>query len=473
MSDQPHSDLKMDGLSAVSVASQTDEALENGDLGAIFSKQRALETGHEIRYRSCSWQKTAALLFSEYICLAILSFPWSFSILGMVPGILVTVVVAAVVQYTSLILWRFCLAHPEVRDVCDIGQILFGGSKFGYYFTAIMFILNNTFIQALHCIVGALLLNTLSGSAICTVAFSAITAITCCLVSLPRTLSQLSILGVFSAVTMGIAVLLAIIFSGTQSEPFGFSGEAPIVTAFPVAGTTYVAGMSAFLNIAYTFIGQITLPSFIAEMEDPRDFPKALWAVTICEIVVFTLCGALMYHFIGNQYMTAPAFGSLQPTPKKIAFCFALPTIVYLGSLYSSVSARFVFFRLFKNSEHRHSNTAVGWIAWTSIISITWVFAFIIAEIIPFFSDMLSLMSSLFDGWFGFIYWGLAYLTLHPPASRWKGLSRTIETLFNYGLIIFGVYVLGAGTYVSVQSIINSYRADAVGGVFTCASNAL
>lgn len=41
---------------------------------------------------------------------------------------------------------------------------------------------------------------------------------------------------------MGIAVLLAIVFSGTQSEPFGFTGEAPIVTAFPVAGTTYVAG---------------------------------------------------------------------------------------------------------------------------------------------------------------------------------------------------------------------------------------
>lgn len=61
MSDQPHSDLKIDGLSAVSVASRTDETLENGDLGAIFSKQRALETGHEIRYRSCSWQKVRQL----------------------------------------------------------------------------------------------------------------------------------------------------------------------------------------------------------------------------------------------------------------------------------------------------------------------------------------------------------------------------------------------------------------------------
>ena len=33
--------------------------------------------------------------------------------------------------------------------------------------------------------------------------------------------------------------------------------------------------------------------------------------------------------------MTAPAFGSLQPVYKKIAFSFAIPTIVFLGSLYS------------------------------------------------------------------------------------------------------------------------------------------
>lgn len=45
---------------------------------------------------------------------------------------------------SSLILWRFCLRHPEVRDVCDIGQMLFWGKKWAWYATAVMFILNNT-----------------------------------------------------------------------------------------------------------------------------------------------------------------------------------------------------------------------------------------------------------------------------------------------------------------------------------------
>ncbi|KAK7047771.1 hypothetical protein VNI00_006099 [Paramarasmius palmivorus] len=432
------------------------------------------EKDHEIKYRSCSWQKTAALLFSEYICLAILSFPWSFSILGLVPGLIVTLVVAATVLYTSLILWRYCLKHPDIRDVCDIGRKLFGGSQIAYNATAVLFILNNTFIQALHVLVGARLLNTLTNSSRCTIIFSVISAIVCFVVSLPRTLSQLAHLGTFSAVTMGIAVLLAIVFAGIQDHPFGYiAGDEPVVTAISLPGTTYVAGMSAFLNISYTFIGQITLPSFIAEMENPLDFPKALWAVTIAEMVVFSLCGAIMYHYIGNQYITSPAFGSLQEPYKKIAFSFAIPTIVYLGSLYSAVSARFVFFRLFKDSHHRHSNTFVGWSAWSGILAVTWVVAFIIAEVIPFFSDMLSLMSSLFDGWFGFIFWAMAYLELNPGKKRWESTSKSIQTVVNYFFILLGLYVLVAGTYVSIQSIIDSYHAQTVGGVFSCASNAV
>lgn len=42
---------------------------------------------------------------------------------------------------------QFCLRHPDVRDICDIGQYLFWDSQLAWYLTAAMFILNNTFIQ--------------------------------------------------------------------------------------------------------------------------------------------------------------------------------------------------------------------------------------------------------------------------------------------------------------------------------------
>lgn len=42
---------------------------------------------------------------------------------------------------------KFCLRHPEIRDVCDIGQYLFWDSKAAWWATAVMFLLNNIFIQ--------------------------------------------------------------------------------------------------------------------------------------------------------------------------------------------------------------------------------------------------------------------------------------------------------------------------------------
>ncbi|KAI9891400.1 MAG: hypothetical protein M1814_002719 [Vezdaea aestivalis] len=459
------------------------------DVSVDAKKLVELEAGNAIQYRTCSWPKTAALLFSEYICLAIMSFPSSYSILGLVPGLIFTILIAAIVLYTSLVIWEFCLRHPEVRDVCDIGQMLFWNKTWAWYFTAAMFLLNNTFIQALHVLIGAKYLNTMTNGAVCTVAFSAITTIICFICSLPRTFSTLAKLATASAFFTFISVILATIFSAIEPHPLGYnsgktvggvvqSGE-PIVLAIPGQGTTFVAGMSAFLNISYTFIGQITIPSFIAEMREPRDFPKALWAVTICEIVVFGLVGSIVYAYTGNQYMTSPAFGSIgNEVYKKVSFSFMIPTLIFLGVLYASVSARFVFFRIFEGSRHKSSHTFVGWASWTAILAATWVMAFVIAEVIPFFSDLLALMSSLFDSFFGFIFWGVAYIRMRNAdygRGWWKhAKARDLITLvINLVIIAIGIFFLTVGTYASVDSIILNYESGLVGGVFTCKSNGL
>ncbi|KAI9706523.1 MAG: hypothetical protein M1836_003529 [Candelina mexicana] len=463
------------------------------DSNLSVGKQVELEAGNAIKYRTCSWPKTAALLFSEYICLAIMSFPYSYSVLGLVPGLILTVVVAALVLYTSLIVWEFCLRHPEVRDVCDVGQMLFWGQKWAWYLTAIMFLLNNTFIQGLHVLTGAQYLNTMSNHGMCTVGFSAIMAIICFFCSLPRTFSTLAKIATASAFFTFVSVLLAAIFAGIEAHPAKYNSDPnaiiplsgglhagpPVVLSIPAKGTKFVPGMNAFLNISYTFIGQITIPSFIAEMREPKDFPKALWAVTICEVLVFGIVGAVIYAYTGTNYNQAPAFGSLgNELFKKVAFSFMIPTLIFLGVLYASVSARFLFFRLFDGTRHKSSHTVVGWASWAGILAGTWVAAFIIAEVIPFFSALLSLMSSLFDSFFGFIFWGVAYLRMRqadfgPGYYHRRGIRGLAGFVFNIFIILIGLFFLSAGTYASVETILQDYELGNVKGVFSCASNGL
>jgi hypothetical protein len=99
-----HSDNSVERLKDKDLEGQRQGGLSDSDSGEI-GRQIELEAENSIKYRTCSWQKTAALLFSEYICLAIMSFPWSYSILGLVPGLILTVFIAGVVLYTSLIIW--------------------------------------------------------------------------------------------------------------------------------------------------------------------------------------------------------------------------------------------------------------------------------------------------------------------------------------------------------------------------------
>jgi len=359
--------------------------------------------------------------------------------------------------------------------------MLFWNKKWAWYATAFMFVLNNTFIQGFHCLVGAKYLNTMTNGGVCTIGFSAIMAVISFVCSLPRTFSTLAKIATLSAFFTFISVLLATIFAGIEPHPgagYPKFGE-PTILAIPAAGTTFVAGMNAFMNISYTFIGQITLPSFIAEMKEPRDFPKALWAVTIAEVIVFSLVGSVIYAYTGTNYNTAPAFGSLgNEVYKKVSFSFMIPTLIFLGVLYASVTARFVFFNMYKGTKHMANHTVRGWAAWAGILALTWVAAFIIAEVIPFFSDLLSLMSSLFDSFFGFIFWGVAYIRMREAdfgSNFWKvrGLRGFLGFGFNVILILIGLLFLTAGTYASVQSIIDGYHTAGFEGPFTCASNGL
>ncbi len=308
----------------------------------------------------------------------------------------------------------------------------------------------------------------MTNGGMCTVGFSAIMAVICFVCSLPRTFDTLSKLATLSAFFTFVSVLLAAIFAGIEQHPYNYNagvgvtkgpkvgmvGE-PTVLIVATAGTTFVSGMSAFLNISYTFIGQITIPSFIAEMKNPNDFPKALWAVTIAEIILFSLVGSVVYAYTGTQYNTAPAFGSLgNELFKKVSFSFMIPTLIFLGVLYASVSARFVFFRLFEGTRHKGNHTMVGWASWAGILAATWIVAFVIAEVIPFFSDLLSLMSSLFDSFFGFIFWGVAYMRMRKAdyGAGWisrRGIRGIAGFALNVAIILIGVFMLTAGTYVS------------------------
>ena len=100
--------------------------------------------------------------------------------------------------------------------------------------------------------------------------------------------------------------------------------------------------------------------------------------------------GSVIYAYTGNQYMVTPAFGVLSNVYKKVSYSFMVPTIIFVGCLYASVTSRFIFFRMFKDSKHVTEHTFKGWFWWGFVLLLSWIASFIIAEVIPFFSSRRS-----------------------------------------------------------------------------------
>jgi hypothetical protein len=87
-------------------------------------------------------------------------------------------------------------------------------------------------------------------------------------------------------------------------------------------------------------------------------------------------------------------------------------------------------------------------------------------------------MSSLFDSFFGFIFWGVAYFRMRTADGRIAvvkehTIAGYLLGALNVLIIVTGVFFLTVGTYASVDSIILEFESGSVGSVFTCASNGL
>lgn len=86
-------------------------------------------------------------------------------------------------------------------------------------------------------------------------------------------------------------------------------------------------------------------------------------------------------------------------------------------------------------------------------------------------------MSALFDSFFGFIFWGVAYFRMRTVDGgvaflKQQGARGYLEAALNVLIIGIGIFFLGPGTYASVKSIIIDFDPSS-GAVFSCATNGL
>jgi hypothetical protein len=165
--------------------------------------------------------------------------------------------------------------------------------------------------------------------------------------------------------------------------------------------TTNVSFADAFLsvtNIVFGYIAHVAYFGFQSEMKDPRDFPKALAMLQVTNTSLYTVTAVVVYYYVGPD-VASPALASAGPLMSRIAYGLAIPTVIIAGVIFGHVACKYVFVRIFRGSPRLHEKGLVSTGAWVAIGLTGWVIAWIIAESIPVFNQLLSLIASLFGSW--------------------------------------------------------------------------
>jgi len=189
------------------------------------------------------------------------------------------------------------------------------------------------------------------------------------------------------------------------------------------------------------------------EMHTPAHYTKSIVALGGIEIIIYTVTGALVYSFVGMD-VKAPALLSAGPLISKVAFGVALPVIFISGSINTVVIAKYILNRACPNSVVRYVNTTKGWIVWISLDAIITLVSWIIAESIPFFSDLLAITSALFISGFTFYLPALMWFTKIREGGMFDRKNLFL-TVLNGTCFVVGIIVLVLGTYASVWGIVS------------------
>lgn len=415
------------------------------------------------KFSRLGWKRLTILLMITAIALGTLSLPAAFASLGMVLGVLITVVAGLIAVYTGLVVGKVKLKYPEVHHFSDAGRLLFG--NVGYEVFTVMLILQLVFLVGSHCLTGTTALLTIIDKDICRVWMGLASAAILLIVSIPPSFAEIAILGYIDFASILITIGLTIIATGIQNSEAA-PGMAATWSVWPREGITVVEGFIAVLNIIFAYSFTLCQFSFMDEMHTPEDFDKSIWLLGLVQVTIYTLTGALIYAFVGET-VKSPALLSLGKTTSRTAFGLAIPVIFISGTILVVTVGRIVHGRIYASSITRYVNTRKGWITWLITITIIVLAGWLIAEVIPIFNDLVALISSLLNSGFALYFPALFWFRLLKEGS-WTKPSNIFHAACNSFIMAAGFFLLGGGTYAVISNIADQYREGSIKTPFTC-----
>lgn len=388
---------------------------------------------------------TAGLLIADVVGAGVLAMGNAVAKLGWLMAIPIICLMLAMNAHIMILVWRVQKFHPAAksykelacmtvqqaqpemlgvaRKVVVIGQYSFIFSTLGLYTLSIGQGLG-MFFYDLH---GCLPLMTLFG----------------CALLLPINLSA-RFLGSFA----GSVIFNCLCTLGTVMIPIlwlmsqGAAVTRSVGSEFaPVSSTLSPASLvTSVSTFAFAFTGQFILVEIMSEMDDLEEFPKAYFGYSLpFQALAFLGIGLSVYYFRGSE-----AAGMIV---NELPFGFGerLASACLVGHmLITYVIKNVVLCRglLQEFEKNEYISSGKTWTMWYAIVMVVVAASWFLAQIVPFFSDFVTLLGATVTPVIAFIIPILLYrLCAQANDVKISGLEQCImgaEFLVSLVLLIYG-----------------------------------
>ncbi|OGE56961.1 hypothetical protein PENARI_c002G02369 [Penicillium arizonense] len=421
-------------------------------------------------YRNVGWAGTVVLMMKTQIGLGVLSIPSAFDTLGLVPGVICLLAVAVITTWSDYMVGAFKLKHREVYSIDDAGGLMFG--PIGREIFGFVFCLYWIFVAGSGMLGLSIALNSVSTHATCTAVFVAISAIAGIGFASIRTLGRISWLAWIGLVAIITAIMIVTIAVGVQDRPASAPQEGHWQSDYKiVANPTFAEAVSAISSMIFAYAGTPAFFSVVSEMREPRYYTRSMIICQSTVTAIYITIGIVVYYYCGS-YVASPALGSAGPTMKKVSYGFAIPGLLVSTMLFVHLPGKYIFVRALRGSKHLTSNSIVHWTSWLGCVSGVGLISYIIASAIPVFDSLVSLIGALLGTFMCFQPMGCMWLYDNWSKGKTERSPRwTAMACWSVFVIAIGSFMMVAGTYGSVVSIIDSYNASGGSSAWSCADN--
>ncbi|GFP59171.1 hypothetical protein ACSS6W_007843 [Trichoderma asperelloides] len=445
---------------------------------------------------------------------------FSLGTMGWGEGIGLFTVFGLCAGFSGYLLWKAFLYLDSyefpVKNYGDIGLRLYG--------TWFRHTIN--FLQAVQLTISVGVLVISNGLSISQVSKFRLCYVVCCLIwavvgfflGQIRTLNKLGLLANFAVVinllimfiSMGVmahsepnygaaqAGSAGAALGGTSVAPFA-NGTYPPVQRYggsPPSTNGFIGSINGLMNGVYAYGGAQLFIEFMAELQRPRDFLKAMWGAQFFIYACYMSYGSFVYYYQG-QYANQLAYQGLSPYAwQTVCNMLAVITGIIAATLYGNIGIKVIYNNVFMEMfKAPPLTTKGGKILWAVLVPIYWIIAFIIAGSIPDFFGLTSVTAAVclvqFTYTFpAFIGLGLSVQrtamegeegfdpTTGTVRRRDSGVKRIIRGFFGrfwWLHIILLVYTLGSlalsglGTYAAVEGLMSAFKSPQI-NTFTCTS---